>query len=263
MSGSSITKNCLHKSSVRFGYKIDVVDTPGIFDTDTSNENVQEEIFRCIAMTSPGPHAFILVLRPDRVTEEQQNSIEHFVKHFGENIYKYIIVLFTKKDDLDYEGKKISDYLKTVPDNLNNFINRCGRRVIAFNNYLEGQAQDEQVNELFSLILKNLNENDSKYFNHTIYNETETQMINEIGMRNGTDSGQEKLYMVKDAELTGADKSEYYESEETIPEKWREEIEESQCKMENIRREIYLEKQEENNRLVNSSTQSQAVVVKL
>lgn len=58
--------------------------------------------------------------------------------------------------------------------------------------------------------------------------------------------------MVKDVELIGVDKLEYYESEEMIFEKWREEIEELQCKMENICCEIYFEKQEENNRFVNS-----------
>lgn len=242
-------------------------------------------------MTSPGPHAFILVLKLDRFTDEKQKSIEHFEKHFSENIYKYIIVLFTNKGDLDCEGKKLSDYLKTVPDYFNNFINRCGRRVIAFNNYLEGQAQDEQVNELFSLILKNLKDNDSKYFTNEIYNETETQMINEIGMRKGIDSGQEQQYMVKDVELTRADKSEFYESEKTIPENWLMDIKSGKKYIENksqekeilekrlpdknkyreefqrkkeeeIRREIRLEiEEEEKNKFVKSSKQIQAVVL--
>lgn len=112
-SGSSITSRCSQRSSIRFGWKIVIVDTPGIFDTAHTNEHTQTEICKCIAITSPGPHAFILVLNVSRFTQEEQNTIDHFIKNFGENIYKYAIVLFTCKDDLDEEGKNIFDHLKT------------------------------------------------------------------------------------------------------------------------------------------------------
>lgn len=65
VSGSSITSKCSQKSAVRFGRKIVIVDTPGIFDTGKTNENIQEEISKCIGISSPGPHAFIFVLPID------------------------------------------------------------------------------------------------------------------------------------------------------------------------------------------------------
>lgn len=99
-----------------------IVDTPGIFDTAHTNEHTQTEICKCIAITSPGPHAFILVLSVSRFTQEEQNTIDHFIKHFGEHIYKYVIVLFTRKDDLDEEGKTIFDHLKTSPAQLRKLV---------------------------------------------------------------------------------------------------------------------------------------------
>lgn len=142
-SGSSITSRCSQRSSIRFGHKFVIVDTPGIFDTSQTNDHTQEEICKCIAITSPGPHAFILILSISRFTAEEQNSIEHFVKHFGENIYKYVIVLFTRKDDLDEDGKTLMSHIQSSPPELRNIIQKCGGRVIAFNNRLKGEEQEQ------------------------------------------------------------------------------------------------------------------------
>lgn len=100
-------------------------------------------------------HAFILVLNVSRFTQEEQNTIDHFIKHFGENIYKYAIVLFTRKDDLDEEGKNIFDHLKTSPAQLQMLVKKSGGRVIAFNNRLKEDKQDAQAKQLLDEILKN------------------------------------------------------------------------------------------------------------
>lgn len=169
MSGTSITTKCSHTSAVRFERKILVVDTPGIFDTKQSNHNIQREILKCMSITSPGPHAFILVLSISRHTEEEQKSIQHFVDSFGVNIFKYFIILFTKKDDLDIDKKSLEDYIEDAPQNLKAVIKKCGGRVIAFNNRLEGEASDLQVESLLIMISNNVrNNNDDYYTNEMI-----------------------------------------------------------------------------------------------
>lgn len=172
-SGSSITSRCSQRSSNRFGHKFVIVDTPGIFDTSHTNEHTQEEICKCIAITSPGPHAFILVLSISRFTAEEQNSIEHFVKHFGENIYRYVIVLFTRKDDLDEDDKTLMSHIQSSPPELRNLIQKCGGRVIAFNNRLKGEEQDKQVEELLNIILQNVDRNGGECYTNEMYIEAE------------------------------------------------------------------------------------------
>lgn len=105
VAASSVTSKCSQYSAVRFNQKILIVDTPGTFDTDKDQKFIQKEISKCIGMSSPGPHAFILVLSITRFTNEEQMSVKHFEDSFGENIYKYFIVLFTRKDDLDLRTK--------------------------------------------------------------------------------------------------------------------------------------------------------------
>lgn len=145
ISGSSITQRCSYQHSVRFGHKIAVFDTPSTFDK------------QAIGSTSQDSHVVIFVFGISRFTEEEQTSVEHFVKLFGEDVYKCSIVLFTRKDDLDYEGMKLKDYIKSAPAKLKTFINKCGGRTIAFNNYEKGDAQNKQVEDLLKMILKNKN----------------------------------------------------------------------------------------------------------
>lgn len=173
VSGSSITRKCSQESAVRFGRKIVIVDTPGIFDTGKTNENIQEEISKCIGISAPGPHAFIFVLPIGRHTEEEQNSVQHFVNHFGEHIFKYFIVLFTLKDALDREGLSLDDYIKNVPPKLQEFIEKCGSRYVAFDNNLNDKEGEKQVIELFSKIYKNVEKNMGEYYHDKMYEEAE------------------------------------------------------------------------------------------
>lgn len=169
VSGSSVTSKCSQQSAERFNHNILIVDTPGIFDTTKSNESIQEEILKCITITSPGPHAFILVLCVSRHTEEEEKSIQHFVDSFGEHIFKYFIVLFTRKDDLDEESKSLEDHIKTVPSKLQKFITKCGSRIIAFNNRLKGEQNDEQVKLLLSMIYTNVEKNNGECYSDEMY----------------------------------------------------------------------------------------------
>lgn len=132
---TSITKICSLNSVVRFGKKIVLVDTPGMFDTSVPNNETQTEIMKCIGITAPGPHAFIMVINLAIFTEEDTKTIDHFVKYFGKTVYQYFIILFTRKDELG-GNVSLKSYLSNVPEKLEMFIKKCDERVIAFNNNL-------------------------------------------------------------------------------------------------------------------------------
>lgn len=162
----------------RFGRKIVIVDTPGIFDTKENNDKIQEEIHKCIGITSPGPHALIFVVNAaSRYTEEEQRSVEHFINYFGKEIYNYIIILFVRKDELDDHDIQLSDHIQNAPMIMQQFIRKCGGRVCAFNNKAKStEEQDEQVKQLMKEVLKNIERNGGNYYTNDMYKEAEKQI---------------------------------------------------------------------------------------
>lgn len=174
MSGTSETKICCQFSAIRFNKKIVVVDTPGVFDTDRPNDITQQEICKCIGISSPGPHAFILVIDvANRFTEEDTRTVEHFEKYFGEELYRYLIVLFTRKDQLDIRGKRLEDFIDKSPRDLQRLIDKCGNRVFALNNMLSGSKGDTEVNKLLNLISENVEKNSNTYYKNEVYEKVE------------------------------------------------------------------------------------------
>lgn len=177
ISGSSITRDCSQHFVNRFDRKIVIVDTPGIFDTKEKNEKIQEEIYKCVGITSPGPHAFIFVISVGgRYTEEEQGSVEHFVNYFGNEIFKYLIILFVRKDELDEHNIKLSDHIRNAPASMKQFIQKCGGRVCAFNNKAKGREQDEQVKQLLKKVSENIEKNGGNCYTNEMYKEAEKQI---------------------------------------------------------------------------------------
>lgn len=173
VSGISVTRKCKHESTVRFGRKLVIVDTPGIFDTDESNDKNQEEIYKCIGLTFPGPHAFVLVISiAARYTEEEHRSVEHFVKYFGEKAHSYFIILFTRKDELA-ENVTFTKHVEKYPAILRHFIQKCGGKVCAFDNTLTDEKQEEQVKELLDKVEHNLGILGGKCYTNEMYEEAE------------------------------------------------------------------------------------------
>lgn len=171
---SSVTE-CVKTSAIRFDQNIFIVDTPGVCKSDTPHTNavIQKEILKSISFALPGPHAIVLVLSNTNCNDDEHDVIPYFENLFGENIYKFLIILFTKKDHLDYKRKSLEDHIKSLPLNLQADIGKCGGRVIAFNNKLEGGKEEEQVKNLLSLIIKLVEQNNGELYNSEMYMKAE------------------------------------------------------------------------------------------
>uniref|UniRef100_A0A3B1K9U7 AIG1-type G domain-containing protein n=1 Tax=Astyanax mexicanus TaxID=7994 RepID=A0A3B1K9U7_ASTMX len=141
--GKSATGNTIlqlqrfcQKGSVKVRQRlVTVIDTPGLFDTNITNEDVIKEVAKCITMAAPGPHVFLLVLTVGQ-------------HRFGEESRTYTMVLFTRGDYLS--KMSIEDFIKNSNHSLRHIINQCGNRYHVFNN--RNPADQTQVTALLEKI---------------------------------------------------------------------------------------------------------------
>ncbi|XP_060760173.1 GTPase IMAP family member 8-like isoform X3 [Neoarius graeffei] len=144
-----VTTACQKEIVELGGRRITVIDTPGLFNTNTDNEETRKEIVKCISMAAPGPHVFLLVLRiGQRFTQEEREAVNITEKTFGRKSNTYTIVLFTWGDVL--KGQPFEQYMKSAGPELNKLLSACGKRYQVFNN--RDKSSNTQVSELLDKI---------------------------------------------------------------------------------------------------------------
>ncbi|CAH7159337.1 GTPase IMAP family member 7 [Phodopus roborovskii] len=173
----AVTKTCQRASRKWKEKELLVVDTPGLFDTRVKLETTCIEVSRCVLYSCPGPHAIILVLQLGRYTEEEQETVIRIKAIFGEAAMKYMIVLFTRKDEL--EDQSLSDFIADSDTNLKSIIRECDGRCLAINNKAETAEREAQVQELVGLVEATVQRNGGIYFSDAIYKDAEQRLKEE------------------------------------------------------------------------------------
>ncbi|XP_061079063.1 GTPase IMAP family member 9-like [Conger conger] len=168
----SQTVQCKRKDGTRCGAKIAVVDTPGLFDTKLSNEQVIGEIGKCIGLASPGPHALLLVLKVGRFTEEERNTVQEIKKMFGDDAEKYTMVLFTHKELLN--GETIDQYIEAGDDNLKKLIKECGDRYHCLEN--GSPANYSQIKDLMKKVQNMVSANGGSCYSNEMFQAVEAEI---------------------------------------------------------------------------------------
>ncbi|XP_038176600.1 GTPase IMAP family member 7-like [Arvicola amphibius] len=176
----AVTKTCQKASRKWKERELLLVDTPGLFDTKVKLETTCIEISKCVLQSCPGPHAIILVLRLGRYTEEEQETVIRIKAIFGEAAMKYMVVLFTRKDEL--EDQSLKDFLESSDTNLKSIIKECGDRCLAINNRAGKAEQETQVQELVELVEAMVQSNGGVYFSDAIYKDAEKRLENQVAL---------------------------------------------------------------------------------
>ncbi|XP_073704704.1 uncharacterized protein [Garra rufa] len=174
LTSSSVTREC-HKDTCEFNRRqISVIDTPGLFDTGVDQDQIIEEIVKCILMAAPGPHVFLLVISLGRFTQEEKDTVKMIQEMFGKTSRMYTMVLFTRGDDL--RGTTIEQFIEEN-ENLQYHIQKCGKRYHVFNN-IETEDQT-QVSELLDKIDHMVAENGGSFYTNEMFQQVEKNIRKE------------------------------------------------------------------------------------
>ncbi|XP_047705897.1 GTPase IMAP family member 8 isoform X3 [Prionailurus viverrinus] len=135
------------------GWRVVVVDSPLLCltaSTERCPSGLEEEVKHCLSCCEGGNIVLVLVFQLGRFTEEDKKAVKNLEAIFGEDVLKYTIVLFTRKEDL--EGGDFKVYLQETDNKaLKNITKRCEERVCAFNNKETGKARENQASLLLTM----------------------------------------------------------------------------------------------------------------
>ncbi|XP_026076445.1 golgin subfamily A member 6-like protein 4 [Carassius auratus] len=247
LSSISVTCQCSVNQATVSGRSVSLVDTPGLFDTrdeENTDEQVKKEIARSVYLSSPGPHAFLIVLRAtDRFTEHEQQIPQMIEMMFGQEVLKYSIILFTHGDQL--VGETIEDLIKENSQ-LRHLVQECGDRYHVFNN--RDQRNREQVNDLLQKIDTMIEKNGGGHFSNQMFQDAQRyRQLEEERRKSEEGKQQEEKERVRVHNIRAENTVQIREVDRQREKEWRKqqlEIERVRIEMQNMRTEYEAQRSE-------------------
>ncbi|KAK9981200.1 hypothetical protein ABG768_000757 [Culter alburnus] len=173
ISSSSVTGQCDKFNAMINDRIISVIDSPGLFDTNLTTDEVVNRIKLCIPLSAPGPHVFLVVIQVGRFTDEEAEAVKIIQAVFGEESSTYTMALFTHGDRL--EDKNIHTFVRDSPKLLS-FIKTCSGRYHVFNNK---EQNPEQVIQLLDQIDKMVTGNGGQHYTTEMLERAERVIVEE------------------------------------------------------------------------------------
>ncbi|XP_031153032.1 GTPase IMAP family member 4-like [Sander lucioperca] len=190
---SSQTTGCKMATAQHGDQELVIIDTPGVYNTEKTEEEVKKDIMESIAHAAldGGPHVFLLVMRPDRCSEDEKEAVEIIQKIFGDGFKDYTLVLFTRG------GRHVPTY-KEVKKEMK-FLRKFIHGDDSFHSFecknVNGEEKEKQVSDLVkkinNMVANNSEQNKPRYTNEMLKKAQEIQKEMEMSEPNGTEA--EKL----------------------------------------------------------------------
>lgn len=141
------------------GKTMKIIDTPGPIDAP--------EIVKCIKMSAPVPHVFLLVIRVDEKDKDSQKAVKWIEDNFGEAAAHHTIILFTHTEHLSC--RSLEAYINRNDLNALVSIRRGGYH--SFN--IKDMENRSQVSELMEKIGKMVEVNEGRHYTCEAFREAQ------------------------------------------------------------------------------------------
>ncbi|KAL7405363.1 hypothetical protein ABVT39_027789 [Epinephelus coioides] len=177
---TAVTQECEKNKSMVEGRQVAVVDTPDWYNSERAPDEVRAQISSCVALSSPGPHAFLMCVPLDQPAKTELKALEALENVFGpEVVQRHTILLFTYADKLRESGKAGSDsveaYIAGQRRDLLKLVEKCGDRFHVMETG-GGWRERRNVAELLEKVEQTVKESGGQCYSHPAFQEAETRL---------------------------------------------------------------------------------------
>lgn len=172
-SSTAVTEKCQsERVTTKDGRTLNVIDTPGFFDPNVKMDIIGKEIVKCIELAKEGLHGVLFVLSvTNRFSQEEANALKALQMLFGENIMKYVVVIFTGGDNLEANEQTFEEYLGGDKQ-IEKLLLKCNHRKVIFDNRTtSGTVKEKQVTELLKQIDSIMLQNESLPYSNDMFHQ--------------------------------------------------------------------------------------------
>lgn len=168
-------EECCKHTGQAAGRQVTVVSSTDWFGLACVPEDRKRQLCSLLALSSPGPHAFLLCVPLNQPADDETKALDVLEKLLGPAaVQSNTVVIFTNTEELDPE-ESLEQYLLTWRKDMIELVSRCGDRY----HTLETQGKTETkeaVGELLDKVDQALKESGTKYFSCQLYQELEEQI---------------------------------------------------------------------------------------
>lgn len=160
--------------------QVAVVDTPDWFNSEQTPDEVRAQISSCVALSSPGPHAFLLCVPLDQPSKTELQALGALEAVFGpEAVQKHTLVLFTYADRLRESGKagnnSVEAYITGQRGDLLKLVEKCGDRFHVLKTGGSGRER-KNVAELLEKVEQTVKEAGGQSYSCPAFQEAENRV---------------------------------------------------------------------------------------
>uniref|UniRef100_UPI0037E9B539 GTPase IMAP family member 9 n=1 Tax=Semicossyphus pulcher TaxID=241346 RepID=UPI0037E9B539 len=167
-----VIQECSKHRGEAAGRQLVVVSSPSWFTSDCDPNDRRQHISSFIALSSPGPHAFLLCVPVNQPAEGEAKALSVLEELFGPSaVSTNTIILFTHTEELD-EDERLEDYLVTWRKDLKELVGRCGNRY----HTLETCGGEEEERRAVEELLEKVEESATQHFSCPLYQEAEEKV---------------------------------------------------------------------------------------
>ncbi|XP_016303646.1 putative protein PHLOEM PROTEIN 2-LIKE A3 [Sinocyclocheilus anshuiensis] len=144
------------------GQQVAVIDCPDLLDPDLNEEQLEKMKEQLVAGCSAGLSSVLLTVSLEKPVGNEEEILDYMKCLFGAGVQKYIMILFTRGDDLEDLDQTIDEHLKHKDhEDLQRLVTECGGKFHCFNKMKKAKGQ---VEDLLQKIEGMMTENGGNFF---------------------------------------------------------------------------------------------------